>query len=409
MAGELSNIQQLCFDIEGAFNTRNGLPSWLNIQAMDIEYQPREEALEDSTFKAQRGSNPPILGSQAGGEFSGKIYLCGLQTGAGDATPAVATVHGPVWRTAMGAQTLTEGTTITGGTVSVPVVTRQTGNAIVSGTIAGFVTNDGVMHPRLVLSVADSSGDDALTLDRALPSMPDNGNLVYGSATYAWSGNGPAETFQAQAVTQTTDSDQEFYGCVCNSWTVEQLAPRTLPMAAFSWLMASFTDDPSIIGAVQPAAATPLQKSVWKGSEVSIWPYSETTVAYSSGHLRCLRSFTAAHQLDARIAPCPHAEEGISGWEFGDGSLADIEWTVGRTDDWRDSWITGASSTPSYFGQMICFGKNPGRTVVLYYRRTHITETPGFANDNGIMTTTIKSAVSSDYSSGLPPMLIALL
>ncbi len=408
MANELTQLQQIGFEIEAAFDTRNAAPTFPNIQVMDLTYQPRRTALADDTWRGQRGTNPIILGPMAGSEASGAIYNVGLQTAAGDGVTATATAHGPLWQIAVGAETLTTGTTVTGGTAGVPIVTRQgSGNDIEAGTIAGFtvvVGSSTFVAWRLVLSVADSGGDDALTLDRELPAAPSG--VVYGSATYAWGDNGPGDTAQARVVTQTTDSDWEFYGMACNSWAIDAITTGEVMRSTHNWLMASYTDDPSTIGAVSPGPVTLTGKNPWMDAQVSVWDYDTSTVTYSAAHDRCLRTLTAEHNLDARIAPCPNDTEGISGWEFGDGSLADITWSVNRVDDWRDAYITGMTSTPSYYGQMITSGRVPGRVWGVYYRRTNLNDNPQLSDDNGQMTTTVTSSIDSNYSAGLAPFYV---
>lgn len=397
--------EQIWVDVESAFNVRNGSPSWSNVQASEISYSPRREALADPTQQGQQGVNDPIIGSQAGGALSFKTSFVGLQTAAGDNTAATAIVHGKLWRAAVGTEDLVVGTVITGGTVTVPIVTRRSGGPA-AGNVVGFATNDGHIHPRMVISVADSSGDDALTLDRGLPSLPDNGNVVYGAANYTFSGLGPSTTLQAQARTETTDSDFELYGLGNQSWSVESIAPGKNPMNMFEWLMGSYEDDAGTIGALTPSAATLLKKSIWTDSRVAVWTYASSPVAYASAQDLCMRSFSAKGTHALNKAPCPNSVEGISGWEYGQGSICDADWTVNRTDDWRDIFVAGASAAATHLGQCISFGSIAGQICGIYLPYTVITADPEFGDDNGQATTQVKTSVGSSYPSDRPPLVI---
>lgn len=394
---------QIKLELEDAFATRNGSPDTANVYASAIKYNFMRMAIPDEVAQGSQGVSAPTVGPQTDSTLSFEFPLVGLQTAAGDDTAPTATAWSALFQAAVGTEDLVRGTVITGGTAAVPIVTRYSGGPA-AGNVVLFTDANGTLHPRMVMSVADSSGDDALTLDLALPYTPSASQVVYGTACYTWSGNGPTVTLQGEVLTQTTDSDYEFYGAAVNKWGIKQLSAGQKPMGSVDTMVAAYDDDAGTIGAKTPESLAVLKRSTWVDSRVLIWDYSTSGVAYSSAFARCLRSFSAESALNISKAPCPGATTGISGWELGANDVMRTTWTVSRTDDWRDAFLTSLTAGVSHFGQCISFGSLPGRICGVYLPKMTMTKDATNDDDNGQAITTVETGVANNPASGVPQL-----
>ena len=406
--GIRSDLYNLGAEKESSFNERNSgpAPSFPNVQAYDCTYSLQQEALSDDTSRAVRGTNPPIPGAEFNSTLSFSVYCTGLQTAAGDGVTASATVHGPLWESAVGSQSLTRGTTFvaSGSTAAAPIV-NQNSPDIAAGTVCIF-TQTGYLEGAVVRSVADNGdGTNTLTLVTALSAVPADASVVYGTATYGFTDTGPSGTsLQFRLANQSAENSFEAYGGGCDKWAVGSTEPGQLLSAQFDYKLGSFEDDDTVVGNPTVSAPTLLTKSPWMGSVAYMWEWSGSTTAYSQSNLRPVKTVSCEFPMGLTARRNPNEVWGIGGWNTGGDGVGAITLTTVLDYQWQQAWQEyDANQQVQYYGLMIASGTTAGHMWGVYFDKVHLTAQPTMTDANGILVQTLNLAVSSDAGAvGMP-------
>lgn len=176
-----------------------------------------------------------ILGTM-GGSFKTKMYLAGHGSTTSGATTitALETLLGVVFGNA--AVSASAGTTLTGGTASVPTTTAS--GTFSAGSLC-FVGSQGDARGGAQGYAIATHVTTSLTLLTALIGAPTNGDVLY-SATTIYPSESPTSTTvtSLRFLLQTANLQYECHGCFPTAVSISGLNPGELPTIEITWAVA---------------------------------------------------------------------------------------------------------------------------------------------------------------------------
>lgn len=196
--------------------------------AYDMTFTPSQDVVERSGLTNQMTRQAHVMGAKAG-TVAFKLEVKGSGTAAVSTVAAIAAEADLILQAIFG--TVTRGTgslvVFAGSTASVVNVTAASGANFPKGSRVSFNCDVNGYCDRFVASVAG----DALTLDRALPSVPANGTVVQSSSVYSYANTGQ----KSLAFVATKDTVQyTLLGCKIDSAKISGSTPRGTAMLDIS-------------------------------------------------------------------------------------------------------------------------------------------------------------------------------
>lgn len=183
-AGELAYFQestQGTGPADAAAWQASGKPIRYIMESVDVS-ELRQSVIEDMRSQVEALANEQsVLGIKGSVSFKFSAYLTGTGAETAAASQVNANSTSDLLQHCFGGQSRTNSTTLAGGGHTTTVVNVTAATNIAIGDIIGieYATAPGVVHPREVTNVAAL----AVTLHRALPSVPANGDKVQAGIT----------------------------------------------------------------------------------------------------------------------------------------------------------------------------------------------------------------------------------
>lgn len=188
--------------------------------AYDMTFTPMQDVVERSGLTNQMTRQPHVMGGKAG-TIAFKLEVKGSGTAAVSTVAAIAAEADALLQTLFGSVTRGTGSLVVfaGSTVNIMNVTAASGAGFAKGMRVSFNCDVNGYHDRFITSITA----DALTLDRALPSVPANGTVVQASSVYSRANTG----HKSLAFVCTKDTVQyTMLGCKLDSFKISGTAPR---------------------------------------------------------------------------------------------------------------------------------------------------------------------------------------
>lgn len=392
-------LQSIGVATETGFGIRNNPTSFLPCPAFvaPLTWAKREE-IADESAKTDRGAYPPIVGAKNRQTLPLSVYAVGLQVAAGNGVLATQRVEGRLLKAAVGEETLTTGDLTDAAPGTATVVNLDGAAAMSADTFAGFTTPNNGVRWRPIESIATVAGKDQLTLVYGLPEACAAGAIVYGSATYRVRLEVDDDnSVQVQIKTEKSTRGQwEAYGCKARTMRLEQVRPREVARLAFDLNLTDWDDSQT------DASLTPItlpSKAPWVDSQLEIWEYATSPVAYAAGNRRSvLGSFMLG--VDNAFEPDtnPNSVGGISGYLTGPGPALTCTLSMRVDQYWRDAFDAGTK-----FSMIATWGRTAGRTFGCFVRRMHLSKDPAPAPEAGQMAQPLEFTLDTGIDAAATP------
>lgn len=197
----------------------------------DVTFQPMADVLPRDGQTNDLTTQDHVIGAKSG-TLSFTLDLKASGTPAGSATAAIDSEAGPLLKAALGSQTLGTGTTVAAasGNGSVGTPMKVASAAGLSKYMAVEVNNE----IRIIKSI---SGTD-IVLNKALTSVPNNGDIVYASAMYKKASDGH-QTFAF--VGKRNGIEYTFLGCKVNV-KIQNVQARGIASLVFDVQVSHWTE-----------------------------------------------------------------------------------------------------------------------------------------------------------------------